>query len=172
MASQLYNLTISSFVNGLNALTHILQKAEAHAKEKGIPLEDLFNARLYEDMRPLPFQIQVATTHALKVVARATQTEPIVLEHNETSYDQLYVRINKAIELVKGTDVAVFTSLENTPFKAPIGPSEIEFTTESYLSKFGFPNFYFHVTTAYAILRSKGVPLGKIDYLGAFVQGQ
>lgn len=170
MTSQLYNLTTSAYVNGLTALTDILKKAESHAAEKGIPLDDLINARLYEDMKPLTFQVQVASSTALKAAARATQTEPLDLPLTETTFDELHARISKALEVVKAVDPAVFASHENTTFKAPLGTVEREFTLETYNSKFGLPNFFFHVTTAYAILRAKGVPLGKMDYLSPFVK--
>lgn len=169
MASQLYNTTIPVYVNGLTALTGILKKAESYAAEKGIPLDDLINARLYEDMRPLTFQVQVASSTALKAVARATQTEPLDLPFNETTFDELHARITKTLEVLKALDPAVFASHEKTPFKAPLGPQEFEFTTETYNTKYGLPNFFFHLSTAYAILRSKGVPLGKMDYLLPFV---
>ncbi|KAF9893217.1 hypothetical protein FE257_011640 [Aspergillus nanangensis] len=168
MTSPVYTFTVPIYLNGLNTLAHILKKAEQHATEHDIALTDLINARLHDDMAPLTFQVQSTTTTALRTMAHATHTEEVKLDYNETTFEELYARIEKTVDILKASDPAAFSGKEQLPFKAKLGPYEVDFTAESYASRFGIPNFYFHLDMAYAILRSKGVPLGKKDYLAHF----
>ncbi|KAA8646312.1 hypothetical protein EYZ11_004412 [Aspergillus tanneri] len=169
MTSPVYTFTVPAFIKGLTALTQILKEAESHATKNNIPLADFVNARLYDDMKPLSYQVQVATDLALKGVARPTHTDPVDRPHSETTFEELYARIDKTLEILNAVDPAAYTGKEKTPFKAPFGPTEVEFTAETYAANFALPNFYFHLTTAYAIFRAKGVPLGKLVYLKPFL---
>ncbi|KAL2812991.1 hypothetical protein BJX63DRAFT_233926 [Aspergillus granulosus] len=170
MTSPYHNYAITSVTKALNTLKAILQKAEAHAKEKNIALDDLFNARIYEDMKPLSFQIFAATSNVEKLVFRAIHLEPPTREQTDKTFEDLYKRIEVTLGELTKADVALLAANEDKTFKAPLGPSEFEFKPESYAVNFGLPNVYFHVVTAYNILRKEGVPLGKMDYLKNFLE--
>lgn len=169
MSSSIYTYTIDPFVKGIQALKVILQKAEKHAKANNIPIDDLFNASLGHDMKGLPFQVFIVTNTAIKTLCRATFVEPPSQEQNDKSFDDFYKRIDDALAALEKADLAVLAANEGKKFKAPMGPKEYEFTPETYAVLFATPNFYFHLVTAYDILRAKGVPVGKLDYLGSFM---
>ncbi|OQD95886.1 hypothetical protein PENSOL_c018G02733 [Penicillium solitum] len=147
MASPFYNYTIATLTRGLNTLSTLLKKAEEYAKEKNIPLDELLNARLVEDMKPLSFQID----------------EP------DKTYEDLYKRLDRTLAELEKVDPAKIAIKEGQVFKAPIGMNVFDFTLEDYSVQFVIPNFYFHVVTAYEILRVKGVQIGKLDYLSEFM---
>lgn len=165
MALSLYDTTVPLFISGLNTLSHILTKAEAFAKEKGISESDFLASNLIADMRPIPFQIQTAANTSVKTVARLNGTTPVPVEDNETTFAQLQARIAKTLELLKGAEKASFEGDVHTEIEVPMGKATRKFTRLGYVQTFALPNFYFHVTTAYAILRAKGVDVGKGDFL-------
>ncbi|PYH40393.1 DUF1993 domain-containing protein [Aspergillus saccharolyticus JOP 1030-1] len=169
MSSSLYNTTIPTFISGLKTLSHILKKGEEYATEKGIPLDDLLNARLHEDMKPLSFQIFITILLIEKTIARAQLVEPAAPAPEAKTYQELYTSIDNTLTEVQKITPAAFAGKEQTTFKAPLGDQELEFTPESYVLNFGLPNIYFHITTTYAILRAQGVPLGKLDFLKNFL---
>ncbi|KAJ5686596.1 hypothetical protein N7536_009215 [Penicillium majusculum] len=163
MASPFYNYTIATLTRGLNTLSTLLKKAEEYAKEKNIPLDELLNARLVEDMKPLSFQIVTATNAVSKALARAAFDEP------DKTYEDLYKRLDRTLAELEKVDPAKIAIKEGQVFKAPIGMNVFDFTLEDYSVQFVIPNFYFHVVTAYEILRVKGVQIGKLDYLSEFM---
>ncbi|KAL2812913.1 hypothetical protein BDW59DRAFT_155046 [Aspergillus cavernicola] len=171
MTSQIYTETIPLLKKGLQTLLTILQKAESHAKETNTPAPDLITANLIADMKPLSFQIIVAIDTSLKLLARASFLEPPTTKPPTTTptFEDLTTRLTKTIADLENADPALLAANAGKTFKAPMGPNEIEFTPESYAARFAVPNFFFHVVTAYSILRAKGVPLGKSDYLTGFV---
>jgi hypothetical protein len=169
MASPFYNYTVATFTKGLKTLTHILKEAEAHAKENNIPLDELLNARLAEDMKPLSFQIFIATNNVTKTLARATFVELPPQQEPAKTYEDLYKQIDGTLAELEKVDPVEIASKEGQVFKAPIGPHVYDYTMEDYAVRFSLPNFYFHVVTAYGILRAKGVKLGKQDYLTEYV---
>ena len=169
MSSAVYTYTIDPFIKGLQALKAILQKTEEHAKANNIPIDDLFNASLGHDMKGLPFQVFICTSAAVKTLCRATFVEPPAMEQTDKTFADLYKRIDEALAALEKADAAAIAANEGKKFKAPMGPQEFEFTSESYAVAFAAPNFYFHLVTAYDILRAKGVPLGKMDYLAPFM---
>lgn len=152
-------------IKGLKTLTHILQKAEEYAKEKNIPLSDLVEGRLAPDMLPLSKQIQIASNTSKNVAVRVGGTEAVLMEDTETTFPQLYKRIDDTIKVLQDTDAKVLEGKETAEVVMKTGSGEKTFTGQAYILGFALPNFYFHVTTAYAILRSKGVPIGKKDFL-------
>ncbi|KAL4880343.1 hypothetical protein BJY04DRAFT_191648 [Aspergillus karnatakaensis] len=166
MASNVQTLT-----RGLRALKTILQKAESHAISTNIPPTDLVTARLVPDMLPLHFQVFTVTNSAVKAVARGTFTDPPAQKDTDRSFEEFYARIEETLASVQGVDVAVLDANKEKVIKVPMGPREVEFTVENYVNAFTVPTFFFHLVTAYDILRAKGVPLGKLDYLGGFLQG-
>ncbi|KAF4763349.1 hypothetical protein HAV15_001752 [Penicillium sp. str.  len=169
MASPFYNYTIATLTRGLNTLSTLLKKAEEYAKEKNIPLDELLNARLVEDMKPLSFQIVTATNAVSKALARAAFVEPPPQDEPDKTYEDLYKRLDRTLAELEKVDPAKIAIKEGLVFKAPIGMNVFDFTLEDYSVQFVIPNFYFHVVTAYEILRVKGVQIGKLDYLSEFM---
>ncbi|KAJ5543600.1 hypothetical protein N7535_006024 [Penicillium sp. DV-2018c] len=169
MASPFYNYTVSTFTRGLNTLRAILKKAEEHAAEKNVSLDDFFNARLIDDMMPLSSQVAIATSTVSKALARATFVEPTPQQERDATYQDLYRRVDKALAELAKVDPATFAAKEGQTFKAPIGDNVFDYTMEDYSVRFAIPNFYFHVTTVYNIVRMKGVQIGKMDYLSGFI---
>ncbi|KAK1756521.1 hypothetical protein QBC47DRAFT_187442 [Echria macrotheca] len=166
----LSDLVVTTFTKGLNTLTHVLQVAEAHAATQGInPDTEYLPARLIDDMRPLQFQLQNVTKHVRVVLGRLTGEEYPVWEDTETTIKEFYGRIEKARKLLEGVDKSKIDARAGEVVDHPFGPN-ITFKVSIRDSIFGhgLPNFYFHLTTAYAILRSKGVPVGKYDYVKEF----
>lgn len=167
MSVNLYDFTIPIFTRVLTNLDACLTKGEEWAKEKGISADELCDSRLIEDMRPLAFQIQVASNTAKNTVVRVAGTTAVPMDDNETTMAQLHERIQKTLEVLKGAQREEFEGKHDVTVHIKNSRVERDFTAVQYLQSFALPNFFFHVTTAYAILRAKGVPLGKADYLGA-----
>lgn len=166
MSVSLYDVSIPALVRGLRNLSKILEKGEAHAREKGIDPATLTTARLFEDMLPLSAQVQVATDAAKGCVARLAGIDVPSFPDTEQTFAELGERIAKTIAFAESVDAARFADAATRTVTLPMRSGAIEFTGLSYVSTFVLPNFYFHVTTAYDILRHNGVPLGKMDYLG------
>ncbi|KGO76173.1 protein of unknown function DUF1993 [Penicillium italicum] len=168
MASPFCNYTIATFTRGLNTLSFLLKKAEQYAEEKNTPLDELLNARLVEDMKPLSFQVVTATNTVSKALARAASVEPPPQYEPDGTYEDLYKRLDRTLAELEKADRARIALKEGQAFKAPIGIKVFDFTLEDYSVRFAIPNFYFHIVTAYEILRVKGVQIGKLDYLSEF----
>ena len=131
-----------------------------------IPHAQLLETRLFEDMAALPYQIQRASDAAKGAAARISGGEGVSMPDDETTFEQLQTRIQKTIDYLKTVSEDSINGKEDAEVVVQSQRGEYKFTGESYLLTFAIPNFYFHVTTAYALLRHKGVPLGKLDYLG------
>lgn len=153
------------FVRMLNNLSALLAKAEAHSKAKGEDPATLLNARLAPDMFPLTRQVQIATDHAKGAVARLAGHQIEAIEDTETTFAELQARIRKVIGIVEGYKPEQFEGAENREISVKIPNAELKFSGIDYLNQWAMPNFFFHVTTAYAILRANGVELGKRDFL-------
>ncbi len=163
----LYDATIPAFIRGLVNLSAILKKAQTFADEKGLDHAELLDARLIEDMAPLTRQIQMVTDTPKGVAVRVGQAENEVWADDEIGFDQLQSRLTKAIAFLKAVPEAGFEGRESAEVVLNTPSGDIPFTGATYVHGFALPNFYFHSSIAYAILRSKGVPLGKLDFLGA-----
>lgn len=161
----LHAVTIPVFVRALGNLSKNLEKARAHADAHDIPHEDLLQARLFPDMLPLTGQVQRASDTSRFVAVRVGQIAPKSMEDNEKTFDELQARIAATLDYLKTVPAQAFEGRDDAPVSFKAGPRTLEFTGTSYVLGFAIPNFYFHVTTAYAILRHKGVPLGKLDFL-------
>lgn len=156
------------FEIGLNALSSVLDKAAAFAAARKIDPSVLLNSRLSPDMYPLVRQIQIASDQAKNGSARLAGIEPPRYEDNETTVDQLKARIAKTLAYLKTIDVGQIDASADREISFPLGPSnKAHMTGTDYLNHFVLPNFYFHRTAAYAILRHCGVDIGKRDFLGA-----
>jgi hypothetical protein len=163
----MYQASIPVFTRALRNLKHVLQKGEAYAQERGFDANVLLQARLYPDMLPLVRQVQIATDNAKFGAARLTGTESPRFEDNETSFGELYDRLTRVIEYLGTFDEAAFAGSEDREVTVPTrSRGDLKFDGRGYLLGFATPNVYFHVTTAYAILRHNGVPVGKQDFLG------
>ena len=153
--------SIPLFVRALRNLSEILKKGEAHA-DAGSFVE----ARLAPDMLTLAGQIQRASDAAKGCAARLSATPAPSFQDVEKTFPELQERIQKTIDFLKSVPSSAIDGSENREIKFKAGPNEYNFTGTQYLQGFAIPNFFFHVTTAYAILRHKGVSLGKMDFLG------
>jgi hypothetical protein len=151
----------------LGNLSNFLDKAEAFAAAKKIDATVLLNARLAPDMLPLTRQVQIATDMSKGAAARLSGTEIPKYEDNETTFAELKARIAKTLAFVNGIDAAKYAGAEDRDVTLQARAGERHFKGLNYLRDFVLPNVYFHVTTAYAILRHNGVELGKNDFIGA-----
>jgi hypothetical protein len=156
-------------IRGLTQLAHNLEKAEQWAKENNVPTEQLVNARLIDDMQPLKFQVHFASNSAKAVLHRIAGHEWVTMEDNETTMDQLKDRVARTLKVLRDAEgkQADFEGKEDIDVTVPIpGRDAFKFKGAVYISYWVIPNFFFHITTAYDILRKEGVPLGKVDFLG------
>jgi hypothetical protein len=152
---------------GLNALSAVLDKAAAHAAAKKIEPAVLLAWRLAPDMFPLVRQVQVTADQAKNGAARLAGVEPPRHEDNETTIDELKARLAKTVAFLKALDRQAIDAAGEREITFPLGPTNKgHMTGEDYLNHFVLPNFYFHRTAAYAILRHCGVDIGKRDFLG------
>ena len=166
MATELYDLSVPAFLRGFRALAAVLEKAQAHADAQGIAHEQLLTARLYEDMAPLTGQVQRASDAAKFAAARLGGVEAPSMPDTEASFAELQERIARTAAFLQSVPVQAINGREDADVELKTPKRSFQFKGLGYLQTFALPNFYFHVTTAYAILRHKGVPLGKMDYLG------
>lgn len=153
------------FVRNLNNLASMLSKAEQQAKTKGYDPAVLLNQRLAPDMFPLTKQIQIACDHAKGCVARLAGEPPEVMEDTETTFAELQARIKKVLGIVQSYKPEQFDGSETREITIKIPNSEFKFFGLDYVNHWAMPNFYFHATMAYAILRHNGIDLGKRDFL-------
>lgn len=165
MSLELYDVAIQTYLRGLRNLAAFLDKAEAHATANGTALADLANARLYPDMHSLVGQVQLASDAAKGAAARLSGQTPPSFPDEETSFPELKARIAKTIAFLEGVKPEEINGREAETIELKFPGHTMTFTGKDFLLTFSLPNFMFHVTTAYAILRSQGVPLGKMDFL-------
>ncbi len=168
MAFSLYEASIPAFLVGLGALSGLLDKADAFAAAKKIDPPMLLQFRLAPDMFAFVRQVQVATDQAKNGSARLAGIEPPRFEDDETSLDQLRARLAKTIAFLKTLDQKAIDAAVEREITFPRGQNKLgHMKGADYLVHFVLPNFYFHVATAYGILRHCGVDIGKRDFLGA-----
>jgi hypothetical protein len=165
MAMSMYRASVPIFLQMLPALSAVLDKAAAHAAAKKIDPQVFFDARLYPDMFPLSRQIQIATDFAKGACARLAGVEPPKYADTERNFDELKARIAKTVDFIKEFKPAQIDGSEERDISLMLGGQPQKFKGENYLTGLVLPNFFFHVTTAYAILRHNGVELGKQDFM-------
>ncbi len=165
MSVSLYDVSIPVYIRMLGNLAHFLDKAEAHAQEGGVDLKTYVEASLGHGMFPLSRQIQLASDAAKGGAARLAGVDAPAMPDEETTFPELVVRIQKTIAFLEGIKREQVDGREDAEIVLKLPNRSMEFTGLSFLTTFSMPNFLFHVTTAYAILRSQGVPLGKMDFL-------
>jgi uncharacterized protein len=166
MTLSMYEASIPVLDRGLANLAAVLKKGLAFAEERKIDPAVLIAARLAPDMRPLSSQIQIASDAAKGAAARLAGVAVPSFADTETTFAELEERIAKTRAFLKTVGPAQIDGSEQRSIALKFGPREVTFTGQDYLFGFVLPNFYFHVTTAYDILRHNGAPLGKMDYLG------
>ena len=161
----MFDATVAPLIRTLNNLSHILRKGEAYADAKKIEHSVLLNARLFPDMYPLTRQVQIATDMSKGAAARLAGVEIPSYEDNETTFAELQARLAKTIAFIESVTPAQFAGSETREVTITVRKVDIKFTGQDYLLKWVLPNVYFHVTTAYNIMRHNGVDLGKSDFL-------
>ena len=166
MRISMYQASAPRFVNSLRNLSAILDKAQAHAEARKIDATTLTGSRLFPDMLPMARQVQIACDTAKGAVARLAGVEVPKHEDTERTFAELQSRIAKTVDFIGGFRPAQIDGTEDREIALKLGGQETRFNGLQYLLGFALPNFYFHVTTAYDILRHNGVEVGKRDYIG------
>ena len=171
MTIALSQLFKSSTTQSFRALVNMLEKAKAHAAEAGAEEGAYLENRLYPDMHPMKWQVQMIAEFAVRGAARLQGVAADDLPdtpYDADSFDALIARVKQCDEIVKEADDAVLDKAHDMKITIPVGPDDVmEFDGKTYATMFFLPNLHFHVTTAYALLRSQGVKIGKRDYMGA-----
>jgi hypothetical protein len=166
MKPSMHAFSVDLFSNALGNLSWILEKGAASAASRKIEPAVLLAARLAPDMLPLTRQIQIAADLAKNSVARLAGQEPPRYEDTETTIEQLRARLARTIDFLKSVPASAFEGAETRDIKLPAGERTLEFKGLAFLQTWAIPNLFFHVTTAYNILRHNGVDLGKRDFIG------
>ncbi|HYM29275.1 MAG TPA: DUF1993 domain-containing protein [Steroidobacteraceae bacterium] len=167
MKAPMHALSVEVFANSLTSLSWILEKAATNAASRKIEPAVLLSARLAPDMLPLTRQVQIACDIAKNSAARLAGQEPLPFEDNETTLEELRARIARCIDYIRGLPASAFEGAEARDIKVPTRERTLEFKGLEFLQRWAIPNVFFHVTTAYNILRHNGVDLGKRDFLHA-----
>ena len=166
MTISMYGASVPVYTRMLTNLLIWLDKAEAYAAERKIDLAVLVNDRLAPDMLPFKAQIMIATDHVKGSLTRLAGKPVPSWEDNEATFDELRARVRKALDICATTTAAEIDGSEDKPITLKNRAGEYVELGQAYLLHRAMPNFYFHMTTAYAILRHNGVPVGKSDYIG------
>ena len=166
MSVSIYQASVPVFTQTLTALSNILKKAAAHAEAKKIDPSVFITARLAPDMHPLSRQIQIASDQAKGAAARLAGVEIPSFPDTETTFDDLQARITKTLDFIKSLKPAQFEGAATRTVTMKVGGQDMSFPGSTYLFHFTYPNFFFHATTAYDILRHNGLEIGKRDFIG------
>ncbi len=169
MTSPMYTHSVPVFKQLLTALKAILSEADAHAAAKSIEPDALLQARLYPDMFPLIKQVQIAADFARGIAARLAGIDVPAYEGKERSFADLDALLARTLEFLESVTSAQFEGSETKDIVLRPGtPKEKKLSGQAYLANYGLPQFFFHVTTAYNLLRHNGLSIGKRDYMGAY----
>ena len=168
MSFSIYEASVPMMLRMLRNLSTILDKAAAHAEANAIDPATMTEARLAPDMFNLARQVQSAADAAKTCAARLAGEPPPSYPDTETTIAELQGRIAKTIAYVQGLRPDLFDGSEGRTITLPLRQQPVSFRGSDYLTQFALPNFFFHVATAYDVLRQLGVPIGKMDYLGSF----
>jgi hypothetical protein len=167
MTLSMYQASVPSFIRGLSNLSKILGMAEAYATAKKIEPTALINARLYPDMLPLARQIQIACDIVKGGAARLAGVEVPSFPDTEATFTELQERIKKTTTFLQALSEKQFEGAEKKVIELKVGGNDMKFEGQTYLFAFVYPNFYFHLSVSYALLRHNGLELGKADFLGS-----
>jgi len=166
MTFSIYDASIPAYKQGLTTMSHLLDKLEEHAKAKNIPAENFLNAKLAIDMFDFKRQIQIACDFAKAGCSRLSGQEPPSHPDTETTVAELQARIKKVQALLETIKPEQLKGAEERVIKFATPHMSFEFTGTRFVTHWSLPNYYFHITTAYNILRHNGVEIGKKDFLG------
>jgi hypothetical protein len=162
----MFDSSVPVLTHFLNNLSNLLKKAEAYCEAKKIDPDALLQARLYPDMFPLARQVMLVTDFAKGMSARLAGVEVPSYPDVEKTFEELQARIAKTVAFINSLDKAKFADAAGRAVTLKIRGQEMSFKGAEYFSRFALPNFYFHVTTAYDILRHNGLEIGKRDFMG------
>lgn len=162
----LYETTLVPAIQILTALRGIIKKAEAHATARKLAPETLIFARLYPDMYHFTRQVQTTADFGMKLAARLTGRTPEKLDWTEKSFADLTALVDRALDYIRATDATAVDAMGDKSVTFNINERPVTMPTVAYAHRFAMPNFYFHASMAYAILRENGVELGKVDFIG------
>ena len=165
MAISVHAQSVLALAHGLRALESLISKTRAHAAASGYDVNVLCGTRLFPDMLPFARQVMIATDMAKGAAARLAGAEVPKWEDTETTMEELDARISKALDFLASFTPAQYEGAESRAIEIKTPSRSYHFTGQEYLVKWALPNFYFHLTTAYNLLRHNGVPLGKMDFL-------
>jgi uncharacterized protein len=169
MSISMHAASVPVFTQMLGSLSALLHKAESHAEQRKIDADALLQARLFPDMFPLRRQVQIACDFARGVSARLAGVEVPSFPDTEKTFAELQALIERTLSFIGGLSLSQFDKSESREIiTRPGTPKERRFNGQAYLLSYGLPQFFFHVTTAYALLRHNGVELGKGDYMGKY----
>lgn len=169
MSLSMYDASVPVIKQMLASLSDLLAKAQAHAADKKIEPAALLQARLFPDMFPLARQVQIACDFGKSIPSRLAGVDVPVYDDTEQTFEQLQERIARTLAVIEGIDPVGFDGSENREIVLRPGTAkERRIGGRSYLLGYGLPQFFFHVTTAYALLRHNGVEVGKKDYMGQY----
>jgi hypothetical protein len=171
MTTPLYDLTVPVFVRALHNLSTLLDKGASYTTGQSKPAESLMEARIYADMHPLAYQVQRVSDSTKGCIARLSGQTPPAMADDEASFDELQARIAATIAYIESVPREAIDGKETATVVLKTPSATIDFTGISYVLDFAIPNIFFHVSIAYALLRQQGVPVGKLDYLGASRDG-
>lgn len=166
MSLAFHDTAVPVFLRALRTLDHLLERGQAHARERGADPDALLQTRLIFDMLPLVRQVQIATDMAKNGAARLAGVDPLKFEDTEVTLEQLRARIARAIAYVEGFRAEQYEDAATRTVSFPSREGQKTFTGQAYLLEYVLPNLFFHLTTAYGLLRASGVPIGKADFLG------
>ena len=166
MGFGMYQASVPVFVRGLRNLAAYLEKGRADAEARKIELSVLVEGRMAPDMHPLRRQIQIASDTAKNAAARLAGMELPAFPDTEMDFEALQARIEKTVAFLESVDAGKLDGSEEREIVLKFPQREMRFSGADYLTVFALPNFYFHVTMAYAILRHNGVKIGKSDFMG------
>ncbi len=169
MTLSMYDASVPVIRQMLTALSDVLAKAEAHAADRKIDPAALLQARLFPDMLPMVRQVQIACDFAKSIPSRLARVDVPAYEDSEQSFEELRARIARTLAVIDGIAPSAFEGSEAIEIVLRPGtPKERKIGGQAYLLNYGLPQFFFHVTTAYALLRHNGLEIGKKDYMGAY----
>ena len=166
MGISLYEATVERFLQGLGGLAGVLEKSQAHFAESNSDLSQIVETRLWSDMLPFNYQVVAAAHHSLGAVEGVRQGVFSPPDREARSYPELQVLVAQTLAKLQSITASEVNAMEGRNVVFKVGEREIPYVAEGFLLSFSLPNFYFHATTAYDILRFKGVPLNKRDYIG------
>ena len=169
MTSPMYSHSVPVLKQMLTALQSILAQAAEHASAKAIEPDAFLQARLFPDMFPLIKQVQIAADFARGIAARLAGVDVPTIESNQATFADLGALLTETLAFLDSLNAAQFEGKESSEIVLRPGtPKEKKLSGQAYLANYGLPQFFFHITTAYAILRHNGMPIGKRDYMGAY----